>query len=166
MLLLGMLLVVVTVSAGAADSSNPKPSAPMPAATNAVDQQVIAYYFHGTIRCETCLKIEEQAKEAIERRFKAEVDAKRLVFKSVNYDQPENAHFLQDYKLPSPSLVLVRQKDGKDEKWRLLNETWQLVEEPVKFNDYVETEMRNFLSSQEQQTSTNKGASPPAPDHR
>ena len=116
--------------------------------TNAPSQLVITYYFHGTVRCETCLKIEQQAKAVIERQFKPELDAQRLVFLPLNYDQPENAHFQQDYKLPCPSLVLVRQKDGKDEKWTLLGDTWQLVHDPVKFNSYIETEVNKFLSGQ------------------
>jgi hypothetical protein len=109
------------------------------------EPQVIAYYFHGTIRCETCLKIEKQAREAIERRFPVEVAEKRLVFQPVNYDKPENAHFLKDYKLPCPSLVVVRQKDGKDEKWKLLGETWTHVENPFKLNEYVESEVGEYL---------------------
>ena len=144
-LLLEMLLFVAAVSAVAADSPNLKPSAPAPAVTNAPSQPVIAYYFHGTVRCETCLKIEQQAREVIERQFKPELDAQRLVFKSVNYDLPENAHFLLDYKLPCPSLVLVRQKDGNADQRTLLGDTWQLVEDPVKFNSYIETEVRKFL---------------------
>ncbi len=147
-LLIGLLLVVATLPAVAADSPGDKPSVTAPAPTNALSQQVIAYYFHGTVRCETCLKIEKQAREVIERQFKTELDAQQLVFKSVNYDLPENAHFLLDYKLPRPSLVLVRQKDGTDEKWTLLGDTWQLVENPVKFNAYIETEVNKFLSDQ------------------
>ena len=145
---LGLLLVVAAVSAVAADSPSPKPSAPAPATapTNTPNQQVIAYYFHGTVRCETCLRIERQAREVIEQRFKPELTAQRLVFKPLNYDLPENTHFLQDYKLPCPSLVLVRQKDGKDEKWTLLGNMWQLVHDPVKFNSYIETEVNKFLS--------------------
>ena len=69
---------------------------------------VIAYYFHGTVRCETCLTIERQARELITRRFLAAVE-----FKSVDYDPPENAHYRKDYQLPCPSLVLVRQNGGK-----------------------------------------------------
>ena len=84
------------------------------------------------MRCETCQKIERQAREVIEQRFKSELAVKRLVIKSLNYDLPENTHFLQDYKLPCPSLVLVRSKDSKDEKWKLLGETWQLVGDETK----------------------------------
>jgi hypothetical protein len=115
---------------------------------NAPSQQVVAYYFHGTVRCETCLKIEQQAKAVIERQFKPELDTQRLLFIPLNYDLPENAHFLLDYKLPCPSLVLVRQKDGKDVRRTLLGDTWQLVEDPVKFNAYIETEVDKFLSDQ------------------
>lgn len=68
-----------------------------------------------------------------------EIAEKWLVFKPVNYDQPENAHFLGDYKLPCPSLVVVRQKGGKDERWKLLKKTWEHVENPIQFNEYVET---------------------------
>jgi hypothetical protein len=134
--------------------------------TNSEAQQVIAYYFHGTVRCETCLMIEQLAKAVIEQQFSAELAAGRLIFVPVNYDLPENAHFLNDYKLPCPSLVLVRQKDGKDAQWKLLGDTWQLVHAPPKLNRYVESEVRNFLSGREQQTRTNKVPLPPAPDHR
>ena len=129
----GLLLLVASAFANAAEKSEAKPAAPAATTTNAPSVQVIAYYFHGTVRCETCQKIERRASEVIEQRFKSELTAKRLMFKPLNYDLPENAHFLQDYKLPCPSLVLVRQKDGEDEKWKLLGETWQQVGGEAKF---------------------------------
>lgn len=148
------LSIGVAVLAGcsdAPDSSKAKQPLGEPGAPAAVDRlaettQVIAYYFHGTIRCETCLRIEKQAREAIEGRFPAEMAEQRLIFKAVNYDQPENAHFANDFKLPCPSLVVVRQKRSKAEKWKLLGETWEHVENPVKFNEYVEGEVEKFLS--------------------
>ena len=143
---LGLLLIVATLAAGAADNPKLTPAAPATNATNAPSQQIIAYYFHGTVRCETCLKIEQQAKAVIERQFKPELGAHRLIFIPLNYDLAENAHFLVDYKLPCPSLVLVRQKAGKVEQRTLLGDTWQLVEDPVKFNAYIETEVKKFLS--------------------
>jgi hypothetical protein len=109
--------------------------------------QVIAYYFHGTVRCETCLKIEERARELIGDRFGAEIGAKWLAFKSVNYDEPTNAHFLTDYKLPCPSLVLVRQRGGKDEERKLLGQTWEMVQIPPKLDLYIEEEVRMFLGA-------------------
>ncbi len=139
--LAGLLLAATVGAATAAE----KPSAPA-ALTEGTNAQVIAYYFHGTTRCETCLKIERQAREAIERRFPVAVAERRLVFVPVNYDKPENAHFLKDYKLPCPSLVVVRQKGGKDEKWKLLDKTWEHIENPLKFIEYVEGEVEKMVS--------------------
>ncbi len=108
--------------------------------------QVVAYYFHGTIRCESCLAIERQAREVVTNRFGAEVALGLLSFKALNYDQPENAHYLKDYRLPCPSLVLVRQKGGKDQDWKLLGQTWELVQIPPKLDLYIEEEVRQFLA--------------------
>lgn len=138
-----LVALLLAATAGAALSAD-KPPAPA-AAARGTNDQVIAYYFHGTIRCETCLKIEKQAREAIERRFPVEMAEKRLVFKPVNYDKPENAHFLKDYKLPCPSLVVVRQKGGKDQKWKLLDKTWDHIENPFTFSEYVEGEVEKFV---------------------
>jgi hypothetical protein len=143
--LISLVFFAATTLGTAAETTDAKLSTPAAATTNAPSVQVIAYYFHGTVRCETCQKIERQAREVIEQRFKTELAAKRLVFKPLNYDLPEHAHFLQDYKLPCPSLVLVRRQAGKDEKWKLLGETWQLVEDATKFNRYVEDEADKFL---------------------
>lgn len=109
--------------------------------------QVIAYYFHRTVRCETCLRIEKQAHEVITNRFGAEVAMERLVFKPVNYEQPENAHFLGDYELGGPSLVLVRQKGGKDVERKVLGQTWEYAHVPPRLDLYVEEETRKFLGA-------------------
>ncbi len=145
----------------APESPSTRSIPPVPAVTSASDQQVIAYYFHGTVRCETCLKIERQAKETIERKFGPDLETKRLIFKSLDYQEPENIHFLADYKLPYPSLVLVRQRSGKAEDWKRLDNTWDLVENPVKFEEYVEAQVNQFLG--EQKTVEAGSGNAPAP---
>ena len=145
-LTLALVLFAVTAIVFAAEKSEAKPSPPATTTTNAPSEQVIAYYFHGTVRCVECLKIEKRARDVIEQQFKPGLAAQRLVFKPVNYDLPENAHFLQDYKLPCPSLVIVRRKDGKDDKWKLLGDTWKLVEDAKKFDRYVKDEVSVILN--------------------
>lgn len=131
--------------------------------TNSSPETVIAYYFHGTIRCETCLLIEALARAVIEQQFGCEMAANRLSWQSVNYDSAENRHFVTDFKLPCPSLVLVAQHEDKPLRWKLLGDTWQLVHEPDRLTDYVATEVRNFLSERGQPLGTNSG-SPDPPD--
>lgn len=119
--------------------------------------QVVAFYFYGTIRCERCLAIEARAGEVVTNRFEAEIALGRLTFKALNYDQPENAHFLTDYKLPCPSLVLVRQRDGKDQDWKLLGQTWEMVQIPPKLDLYIEEELRRFLAATNSAAGTGGG---------
>jgi hypothetical protein len=141
--LCGGLVIALMRSLGAAADRPPgKPVAPEAKVANT---QIVAYYFHGTVRCETCQKIELQARAAIERRFAKEIAGNRLSFVPVNYDLPENRAYVEKYQLPCPSLVLVRQKGGKDEKWKLLKDTWDLIEQPDKFNRYVEEETAKYL---------------------
>jgi hypothetical protein len=167
LLSLGLLLLMAMLPAVAADSPSLKPSAPATAATNAPSQQVIAYYFHGSVRCRTCQRIEMLAKETMENNFETELNAKRLVFKPVNYDLPENAHFLLDYKLPCPSLVLVRRDNGKDAKGTLLGKTWDLIGDEAEFNRYIEAEVAKCLRGEcGKANSTTNAAPSPAPNPR
>ncbi len=48
------------------------------------DVKIIAYYFHGNVRCPTCHKMEQYTKEAIEKNFKDELANGLLVVKTVN----------------------------------------------------------------------------------
>lgn len=138
----GFLFAMLVATAHAVEKSSTDGSG----TSNAPGVQVIAYYFHGTVRCETCLKIENQAREVIQLRFAADLATNRLVFKPINYDLKENSHFMQDYKLPCPSLVLVRQENGKEMGSKMLGETWSLVSDSVAFDQYVEKEVRAFLN--------------------
>ncbi len=159
---IGLLSIGLVVLAGCSDApdrpeakqvAGTPPVAPAAAERVAETDRVIAYYFHRTIRCETCLRIEKQAAEVVSNRFGAETALGRLSFKALNYDQPENAHYLKDYKLPCPSLVLVRQKDGKDQYWKLLGQTWEMVQIPPKLDLYVEEELCKFLEPTNSTTS-------------
>jgi hypothetical protein len=142
--LLGLFLAALTGATGAADRPASKPAMPAPAG-QAAKEQVIVYYFHRTIRCKSCEDIELQAREVIERRFAVELANKRLLFKTVNLDQPENQAYLQKYKLSGASLVVARLKDGKDTKWKLLDQILAYASNPMKFDKYVETEVDKFV---------------------
>jgi hypothetical protein len=108
--------------------------------------KVIAYYFHTDTRCSTCMKIEAYSKEAIEKGFAAELKNGALEMRVVNYEKPENRHFMQDYKLVSKSLVLVNTVNGKQTEWTNLKLVWQLTGRKDAFLNYVRKEVRGYLS--------------------
>ena len=116
-------------------------------ATSPGRHKVIAYYFHTNTRCSTCIKIEQYSHEAIEQGFPNELKNGALEMRIVNYEQPENRHFIQDYKLVSKSLVLVNMVNGKQTKWTNLKMVWQLTGRKDAFLNYVRKEVRGYLSS-------------------
>lgn len=107
--------------------------------------KILAYYFHVNVRCTTCRMIETLSRQVIQQRFKDDMAAGRLEWRLVNIQNPENRHFVQDYQLFTKSLVLVRIKDGRQQEYKVLNDTWELVGTPELMQQYVEKETRNFL---------------------
>ena len=106
---------------------------------------VIAYYFHGNFRCSNCYKIEQYSREAIETYFGSQLKNKRLIFKTVNTDQPENQHYIKDYQLYTKSLVIAEVKDGKQIKWKNLEKVWNYLHDQDKFYQYVKSEIQKYL---------------------
>jgi hypothetical protein len=119
--------------------SNQKPDASETPST------VIAYYFHGTRRCKTCLTIEAYADETMRAGFQQELETGRLTWLVLNVEKPENEHFVQDFELATRSVVLVEVKDGKTEKWKSLDKVWKLVGDKEAFVAYIQKETADYL---------------------
>lgn len=122
---------------------------PLPATPSGPDQVVLTY-FHRTLRCQTCLLIENLAGFAVTQNLFKEIEAGTLVWRPVNVDQPENTHFLTDFKLEGQALVLASYKGGQLQDWRVLEEVWNLHGDPAAFDVYVLDAVRAFLSTHTQ----------------
>jgi len=119
------------------------------AAENKPGANVIVYYFHGMFRCQTCYKLEQYAKEAIEADFKDVLRSGKLEFKVVNVEDKGNEHYSSDYQLYTKSLILSLVKDGKEIKWKNLDKIWEYVGNKQKYFDYVKSEITVFLKEAE-----------------
>ncbi|UCF81644.1 MAG: hypothetical protein JSV08_04315 [Acidobacteriota bacterium] len=106
---------------------------------------VIAYYFHGTRRCKTCLTIEAYADESLKAGFPQELETGRLTWRALNVEEPENEHFVRDFELATRSVVLVEVKNGKTEKWKSLDKVWKLVGDKEAFVAYIQKETADYL---------------------
>lgn len=121
-----------------------------PAADGSADSgaKLIVYYFHGNKRCISCEKIEAYTKQAVTDGFKDQLDFGRVELKIVNTDEPGNAHFLDDYSLYTKSVVLVDMADGKEQRFKNLEDVWLLLDDPAGFVQYVTAEMQAFLGGE------------------
>lgn len=97
------------------------------------DKVLTVYYFHGNQRCMTCNKIEQLTRQAVEKKYPGELASGKVVFRSVNVEDPVNEHFVKDFGLASRSVVM--RKNGKFQKF---DEVWTLVREPEKFTRYIQ----------------------------
>jgi hypothetical protein len=138
LLILGLAVVITCPALSAL--------AQKPAAPQSDTHKVIAYYFHTNTRCSTCIKIEGYSKEAIEKGFADELKKGTLEMRVINYEQPENKHFLKDYKLVTKSLVLVNMVNGKQTEFTTLKKVWQLTGHKDDFLKYVRKEVRSYLA--------------------
>ncbi|MBI4718468.1 MAG: hypothetical protein HY763_11725 [Planctomycetes bacterium] len=104
---------------------------------------VVAYYFHGSARCTTCLTMERFAKEAVEQAFAGDIAAGRVRWRAINYDEPDNGHFVQQFELVASALVIAA--PGAPPAWRKLERIWDLVGDEVAYKDYVVSEVGAVL---------------------
>lgn len=107
--------------------------------------EIVVFYFHRTIRCHSCLQIEEWAKQAIETRFAGEIAAGLVEWRAVNIQEAGNEQFEKDYELTAQSLVIVRMKDGQPAEWKNLKSVWELLGDYGRLTEYVQTEVSSFL---------------------
>jgi hypothetical protein len=109
---------------------------------------VVAYSFHGTLRCMTCVQVEQGAEAAIKGSFAKDLIDGSLAWRSVNIRQPENQHFATEYNVASWGLVLVEYLGERPRKWRNLSLAGELVRiDPATFHRYVSAEVRTFLDN-------------------
>ncbi len=147
-----LLFVAVSIVALIARETGNDPAATSesPATNNAAEvelpeDRLIVYYFHGNIRCPTCLTLEDYSKEAVETLFSDELKSGRIEWRVVNFDETWNEHFLQDYDLSFQSLVLVEITDGKEARYANLEKIWDLVGDKTAYVEYVKGEIDAWL---------------------
>ena len=127
-----------------ATSDEPLPASVANWTTATTGQQVIAYYFFGNVRCQTCKKIEAYTSETIAA-FTNELSTGLLEWRTANTDEREHEHFVKDYELTSRSVVLVRMMDGKQVEWKNLPLIWDLVKDKSAFQEYISEETQIYL---------------------
>ncbi len=104
-----------------------------------------AYYFHGNSRCHTCNTIEAYTKETLETDFAEEIAHKALLFRVINAETPGNRHFIQEFQLTNPTVILARKEEGQVLQFKNLNQVWKLIKNKEQFQTYIREEVRAML---------------------
>jgi hypothetical protein len=119
-----------------------------PATDTAGNEKIIAYYFHGNKRCDTCRSIEAYSKEAFDTGFPEAMESGAIEWRIVNVDEPENDHFVEEFELITRSVVLDRPGTTTATSWKNLDQVWDLVGDKDVFIQYIQDETRMFLAAE------------------
>lgn len=107
--------------------------------------KVTVYYFHRKVRCNECLAVEKISKDVVAKALPEPVAIGRLEFRSILLDDKDNWHFVDEFLLTSPSLVIAETRDGQTVRWRNLDGVWDLLGSESGFSAYVHRAIEEFL---------------------
>ncbi|MFC1570602.1 nitrophenyl compound nitroreductase subunit ArsF family protein [Candidatus Omnitrophota bacterium] len=108
---------------------------------------VEVYYFHTSMRCSSCHKIQQFTEEALQEGFPGELKSGKIKYQVINIEEPGNEHYVEDYGLYTKSVVLSLQKDGKEIEYKNLDKIWQLLNNKKKFVSYIQSETKSLLDA-------------------
>jgi len=107
-------------------------------------ERIDILYFHATIRCDGCLSIENHIKNTIYSDFENQLADSSMTLSSLDFLQPCNEHFQDDYKFDQQTLILSKKVDGKEVKWKNLDKIWEYSANYEKFRNYLKKEIDKF----------------------
>lgn len=118
-----------------------------PKANTPTNHKVIAYYFHRTQRCHTCLTMEAYIQQTLKDAFSNALETGELEWRPVNVEEPQNEHFVKEYELYASALVIVDVENGQAKRSKKLEQIWGLVGDEQKFKTFVRDEARAYLEA-------------------
>lgn len=115
---------------------------------NQSEHALVVTYFTSDQRCATCLKIEKLTQDAIHSQFPDELKTKEIIFQTINYDRPENKHYIDEYQLAFKTVVVSERKKGVEQRWSKYDKVWELFDDPEEFSTYLQKGIRQYLEQE------------------
>ncbi len=107
---------------------------------------VAAYYFHRTLRCHTCVMMEELVRGVLERDFANQLENGQLLWGAFDYELPENKDLVKAYGVgDGPALILSRCESGKECDWRELAQVWEMTADSTRLIAHIHKQVSRFL---------------------
>ena len=121
-LVLGLLAFAGIRQMEKATAPDASPPQEQPSAAEPLANGVVLDYFTFGKRCDTCIRMETWAREAVESEFADALKEGRLVMRALDGDPAT----IQKYGLTAKSLVVRKIQDGKETSWQNLTRIWEL----------------------------------------
>lgn len=142
----------------ASDASGSEPVAVIPRC-----ERVVLYYFHGTARCDNCLKFEAYTDSTLLAAFEPELSEGVLEWRVINLDDEGNEGFIDRYVLEEVTLLSSVVIGCEEHSWRPLDAIWRLVDDREAFAEYVAAEVMADLGAIRGKPAPEPANPPPSP---
>ncbi len=110
------------------------------------NEKIYVYYFHGNVRCATCMSIEELTEKAVENTFGEDYKEHNVVYKAINVEKEMNEHFVKDYQLMFKCVVIAKEVNGKETAWQRLDKVWNYHSDQNEFYSYFTENIKKLLA--------------------
>ena len=117
------------------------PTQDLPAAPEPLANGVVLDYFTFGKRCDTCVRMETWAREAVESAFADALRDGRLILRASDGDPAT----IQKYGLTAKALVVRKIQDGKETSWQNLNRIWELNGDEAAYKAYIVEHVKQAL---------------------
>ncbi|ASB49237.1 nitrophenyl compound nitroreductase subunit ArsF family protein [Alkalitalea saponilacus] len=134
---LAIAVVLAVISCGQSQSGQSgQKSASL---SEADDAKVKVYYFHGRMRCPTCVNIQEVVQNTVNDNFAGNED---VAFLEVDFSDRANAHLADKYEIAWSSVVIATE----DEHTNITEQAFAMVmNNPEGLKSLVMAETQKFL---------------------
>jgi len=109
------------------------------------DDGVIIYQFHRRFRCDACYKLEEAMNETLQTYFQDELRTGRLIFRVMDLDEEGSDLYEKKYDFFYNTVIVVDIENGKETRFKNLEEVWGLVEEKDAMIDFIRAHVAEYL---------------------
>ena len=107
------------------------------------ENTILVYYFHGSIRCHTCISVDEDTHKYLKELFPEKMDKSEIVFKSIDIDKKESPELIEKYEIYGQTLLLIK----GDKKVDLTQDAFQYVTtSPEKWKQIFEDNMKELIN--------------------
>lgn len=101
------------------------------------------YYFHGSIRCHTCVSVDENTHQYLKDLFPEKFDKGQIIFKSINIDKGESPDLVEKYQIYGQTLLFIKGDKVIDET----EDAFQyVITDPKKWKGIVEDTMYDLIN--------------------
>lgn len=101
--------------------------------------------FYSTHRCKSCLAIENAARNVVETEFATEKKAGKILFKTVNVDDAQNAKIAEQFEASGTALFVYNTKTGEVLDLTDTGFSYAMNDE-ARFKEFLRTAIRQTLA--------------------